>query len=384
MATLACCRWRLLDEVVLQAALHPDRVAARSALLLQAAVQQFHAHRPRRCRAPDQVEHAVAAMPECIGRQRRIALQGQLAVDQVRAPQIRPVVGIADEATVQVQRIDAPIGTYHGVKTGAGEIGGIAAQAAAAQRAEQQQIAFPHRGRATELRATGKDAVTAGIAVVGQIARHDAQLQVAPVTLHARDGTHIRQSIDRRHRIAGTGQLSVRVFGGQGQGVALAQCKAVMDAGHQQVTGAAGSGKIQRVGQAIRVHEAGVTVTRIRVAKLAIGMAQAELIAIAAAEEVILQIEAQVAMGGRPPRLETETRLLGVDVEVRDVAMVAAHRHRRGNELILVPCAARIRDRIELGIATDADHGVGAGNGEEAFQVRIGRAGGAVRARGRR
>ena len=44
-------------------------------------------------------------------------------------------MGVTDEATVQVQRIDASIGTYHRVKTGTGEIGGIAAQAAATQRA---------------------------------------------------------------------------------------------------------------------------------------------------------------------------------------------------------------------------------------------------------
>ncbi|MNI52569.1 hypothetical protein D3C73_1073630 [compost metagenome] len=207
---------------------------------------------------------------------------------------------------------------------------------------------------------------------------------MAPVALHARDGTHIRQSIDRRHRIAGAGQLGVRVFGGQRQGVALAQRKAVMDAGHQQVAGAAGARKIQRVGQAVRIHETGIAIARVGVAQLAIGMAQTEFIAIAAAEEIILQIEAQVAVRGRPPRLEAETRLLGVDVEVRNIAMAAAHRHRRGNELILVPCPARIRDRIELGIAANADHGVGAGNGEEAFQVRIGGAGGAVWTRSRR
>ncbi|MNV07357.1 hypothetical protein D3C71_977820 [compost metagenome] len=109
-----------------------------------------------------------------------------------------------------------------------------------------------------------------------------------------------------------------------------------MDAGHQQVTGAAGSSKIQRVGQAVRVHEAGIPVTRIRVAKLAIGMAQAELIAIAAAEEVILQIEAQVAMGGRPPRFKAEAGLLGMQGEVGDIPVRTVDRDRGGNELLLV------------------------------------------------
>ncbi|KAG1251152.1 hypothetical protein G6F65_018465 [Rhizopus arrhizus] len=123
---LAYGRWRLLDEVVLQAALHPYRVAARAALLFQAAVQQLHAHRPRRRRAPDQVEHAVAALPERVGRQCRIPLQGQLAEDQVRAPQLGPVMGVAHEATMQVQCIQAAIGADHGIQPGAGQVGGVA------------------------------------------------------------------------------------------------------------------------------------------------------------------------------------------------------------------------------------------------------------------
>ena len=378
---LAYDRWRLFDEVVLQAALHPDRVAARAALLFQAAVQQLHAHRPGRRGAPDQVEYAVPALSEGIGRQCGVPLQGQLAEDQVRSPQLGPVVGIADEAAVQVQRVEAAIGTDHRVQPGAGQVGGIAAEAASSQRTEQQQIALAHRGRATQLQAAGHSPVALAIAVIGQAARHRAHLKVAPVALHARGHGYVRQTVHRSPLITGTGKFSLRVFGRHGQRAALAHREAVVDAGHQQIAGATRPGEVQRVGQAVRVHEAGVAIAGIGIAELSIRMPQPELVAIAAAEEVVLQIEAQVAVRGWTPRLEAEAGLLGVDVEVGDIAVAAAHRHRRGNELILVAGRARIGDGIQLGVTADADHRISAGYGKEPLQIRVGRARRTVRSR---
>ncbi len=71
---------------------------------------------------------------------------------------------------------------------------------------------------------------------------------------------------------------------------------------------------------------------------------------------------------GRAPRLETEAGLLGVDVEVGHVTVVATDRHRRRNELVLVTGCAGIRDGIQLGIAADADHRISAGNGKNPFR----------------
>lgn len=48
--------------------------------------------------------------------------------------------------------------------------------------------------------------------------------------------------------------------------------------------------------------------------------------------------------------------------------MAAAHRHRRGNELILVAGRARIGDGIQLGVTADADHRISAGYGKEPFR----------------
>ncbi len=110
-------------------------------------------------------------------------------------------------------------------------------------------------------------------------------------------------------------------------------------------------------------------------------MAQPEFVAVTTAEEVVLQVEAQVAVRGRTSRLETEAGLLGMDVEVRDITMTATDRHRRGNELILIPRCTRIGDGIQLGVAADTDHRVSTRNGEEALQIRIGRAGRTVRSR---
>ncbi|MCY1241785.1 hypothetical protein D9M72_547060 [compost metagenome] len=113
-------------------------------------------------------------------------------------------------------------------------------------------------------------------------------------------------------------------------------------------------------------------------------MPQPELVAVAAAEEVVLQVEAQVAARGGAARFEAEAGLLGMQVEVGHVPVRAAHRNGRGHELVLVAGRTRIHDRIKLGVATNADQRVGIGDGQEPFQFRIGRAGRTVRARGGR
>ena len=81
--------------------------------------------------------------------------------------------------------------------------------------------------------------IALAIAVIGQAARHRTQLQMAPVTLHARGHRHIGQPVHCGPFLGGPGQFGLRVFSGDGERVALAHREAVVDARNQQITGTA-------------------------------------------------------------------------------------------------------------------------------------------------
>ncbi|MNK82396.1 hypothetical protein D3C87_1021680 [compost metagenome] len=191
---------------------------------------------------------------------------------------------------------------------------------------------------------------------------------MAPRTLQPQRPDHVRRRL-RRSPTRPQYQLRRRVLDREGRRRPAAQLPDLADRRQAHQGPGVRPLVVEGFGKGVSIGEGAVAVTGVGVADLAMGLPQPKGRAARPAVEVVLQIEAQRPQGAGPPHVDAEAGGGGVQIGVAGVA--AADRNGRRDQLVGIARRTEVVDGVNLGEAAQLHHRLGAGNGNEAAQLRI-------------